>query len=532
MDHPTPQAASHAPRNIEDIAHARLIVGMEVHVELMTRTKMFTRVASPAFHEHDASANTEPNTLIDPLVLALPGSLPVLNRHAIELSIGVGLALNCSIATHTRWDRKSYFYPDLPKAYQISQHQLPLCFDGAVDIPTPDDSDSTFRIAIERAHLEEDAGKLLHEAPGGHAIDHSIVDLNRAGTPLLEIVTAPNFTSADQAVAFAQWLHGVCRWLGATHGIMQAGHMRFEPNINMALTLKDGRTVRTPIVEIKNLNSFKAIRSAIEYEARTQPARWAETGIEHALGTKTTRGWDDHKLITTPQREKEDAHDYRYFPDPDLLPARIDEAWVADLRAAMPELPHQRHHRYRTAHGLDAWEADALTSDRAISDYYEAVIEDLDAALDTTPDRPDRAAATILLQNTTKLANERSTTIDRLGIAPESLAALIVMRERGEIGANAIDPILVTLADAPTDTTEPVPDIAKRLGLIQIRDEAQLTAWCDAALNDPTNAAAIEDVRNGKDAAIGRLVGAVMKASAGQADAKAIREMLMQRIRK
>lgn len=521
------------------IVHQRLIVGMEVHVELMTRTKMFTRVASPAHpaHAHSEHDEASPNTLIDPVVLALPGSLPVLNRHAIELSILVGLALNCSIAPRTRWDRKSYFYPDLPKAYQISQYDLPLCFDGAVDVPMTesDGNPSSFRIGIERAHLEEDAGKLLHEAPGGHAIDHSIVDLNRAGTPLLEIVTSPDFASADQAVAFAQWLHGVCRWLGATLGVMQAGHMRFEPNINMALTLKDGTVIRTPIVEIKNLNSFKAIRGAIEYEARTQPQRWVETGQEQGVGAKSTRGWDDHRQVTTLQRDKEDAHDYRYFPDPDLLPASIDPAWVARLRDAMPELPAKRNARYRDAYALDAWEADALTSERTLSDYYEAVIEALAPELASNRERAGRLAATLLLQNATKLANERSVAVDQLNIAPAAMAAIIAMRERSDIGANAIDPILLTLADAaaagPDQPSETVPAIAARLGLVQVRDEGQLAAWCQAVLDEPANAGAIADVRAGKDAAIGRLVGDAMKRSAGQADAKTIRAMLIKLIR-
>jgi len=298
------------------IVATRLKVGLEVHVELDTRTKMFTRAGNPASAEFEGAA---PNTLIDPVVLALPGALPVLNERAIELSIRVGLALGCSIAEVTRWDRKSYFYPDLPKGYQISQYALPLCFDGSVDWPIePDGSEK--RIGIVRAHLEEDAGKLLHEAPGGRPIDHSIVDLNRAGTPLLEIVTQPDFTTPEQVVNFARTLRTVCRFVGASRCVMQKGHIRFEPNINCVLEMDDGRTVTTPITEIKNLNSFRSLEMAIRAELAAQPERWREDGREMGPGEKVTRGWDDAKNATFVQREKEDAHDYRYFPDPDLLP--------------------------------------------------------------------------------------------------------------------------------------------------------------------------------------------------------------------
>ena len=286
-----------------EIAKVELVVGLEVHVELATRTKMFSRAPSIACAEFDSS---EPNTCLDPVVLGLPGALPVINREAVEMSMRVGLALGCQIAPVTRWDRKSYFYPDMPKAYQISQYDLPLCFDGSVDLPTPLPPDQqrggqvqvdwdagTRPIGIIRAHLEEDAGKLLHEAPGGHAIDYSIVDLNRAGTPLLEIVTQPDFRTSDEVVLFCQMLRNICRFLGVTEGVLQKGHMRFEPNINCVLTLADGRLVRTPIVEVKNLNSYKAVRSAIEFELRDQPLRWRNDGREMGRGMKQTRGWDE-----------------------------------------------------------------------------------------------------------------------------------------------------------------------------------------------------------------------------------------------
>jgi len=308
-----------------EITQVTLRVGLEIHVELATRTKMFCRAPNVAHPEHFDAA---PNSLIDPVVLGLPGALPVMNKAAVEMAMMVGMALGCEISPLSRWDRKSYFYPDLPKNYQISQYQLPLCFDGSVELP-PITADGRIdydafagldakegtgergghavpgkRIGIIRAHLEEDAGKLLHEAPGGGPIDPpgSIADYNRAGTPLLEIVTQPDFSSADEVVVFCRLLRNICRFLGASEGVLQRGHMRFEPNINALLTLADGRTVATPIVEIKNLNSFKAVKGAIEYELREQPRRWHEDKIELRPGAKTTRGWDDTRGETFLQR--------------------------------------------------------------------------------------------------------------------------------------------------------------------------------------------------------------------------------------
>ncbi|MFM1936301.1 MAG: Aspartyl/glutamyl-tRNA(Asn/Gln) amidotransferase subunit, partial [Planctomycetota bacterium] len=240
-----------------EVVHARLMVGLEIHIELATRSKMFTRVTSPG---HPDAYDREPNALVDPVVAALPGTLPVMNRRAVEMSMQVGLALGCTVARRSKWDRKNYYYPDLPKGYQISQYDEPLCHDGRFALPLPDGS--VRDIGIIRAHLEEDTGKLGHELPGGFRYEGSLVDLNRAGTPLLEVVTAPDFTSAAEVVAFAQELRSLCRFLGVTEGVMQKGHMRFEPNINVHIESPEGRLHKTPISEIKNLNSFKAVHGA------------------------------------------------------------------------------------------------------------------------------------------------------------------------------------------------------------------------------------------------------------------------------
>jgi aspartyl-tRNA(Asn)/glutamyl-tRNA(Gln) amidotransferase subunit B len=511
-----------------EIASVTLKVGLEVHVELATRTKMFSRAANPAHRDHDAAP---PNTLLDPTVLALPGALPVMNEAAIEMAMMVGLALGCSIAPTTKWDRKSYFYPDLPKSYQISQYDMPLCFDGAVDLPAidatgallPEDKVLPRRIGIIRAHLEEDAGKLLHEAPGGAPIDFSIVDLNRAGTPLLEVVTQPDFVSADEVVAFARLLRQICRFLGVTEGVMQKGHMRFEPNINTVITLADGRTVKTPIVEIKNLNSFKALKGAIEYEHAEQPRRWRADRREMGGGTKRTMGWDDVKNVTLLQRETEDAHDYRYFPDPDLLPVEIPGSRVEQVRARIGELPVPRMRRYMTDSGLTPKEAAAIIDDREVCEFYERTVAEM-VSLSLSPERAGKQAANMLLQAGARRANERGVPASRLGISPSQVARIARLREDNLISSTAADELFGLLCEPGNDGADPA-TLAKARGLLTVRDDAALENWCRQAIAD--NPKVVADVTSGKIAAAGRLVGAAMKNSAGQGDAKSIRERIL-----
>jgi aspartyl-tRNA(Asn)/glutamyl-tRNA(Gln) amidotransferase subunit B len=523
-----------------EIVSVALKVGLEVHVELATRTKMFSRAPNVAHPDHDGAA---PNTLLDPVVLGLPGALPVMNRAAVEMSMMVGMALGCTIAPQSRWDRKSYFYPDMPKNYQISQYQLPLCFDGAVDLPeiaedgTLVDAVPPVRIGIIRAHLEEDAGKLLHEATGGGRLDWTIIDLNRAGTPLLEIVTQPDFTAADQVVRFAQMLRNVCRFLGVTEGIMQKGHMRFEPNINTVLTLADGHVVRTPIVEIKNLNSFKAVRAAIEFELLEQPRRWREDALEMGPGTKTTRGWEevpgtDLGGRTFLQRSKEDAHDYRYFPDPDLPVVVVDEAWRAAVRARVPELPLARARRYARDYALSVKEAAALVEERAVCELFERAVETT-AARGVLPERAGRLCANLVLQSGAKRANERSTEAGRpvlvheLGIDAGQIGVIAALRDAGKIGANAADELFGLLCEPVSVGTDPE-TLAQSRGMLLVRDEGAIEAWIAQAIAE--NAKPAEDVRAGKMQAIGRLVGAVMKLSGGTADAADVRARLLKKL--
>jgi len=520
---------------MHDIVSVRPIVGLEVHIELATRSKVFTAGPNPA--ARDAAADdTAPNALVDPVVLALPGALPVLNREAVEVAMRVGLALGCQIADVTRWDRKAYTYPDLPKGYQISQYELPLCFDGQVDLPALDDAgdpDWTRRgrsIGIIRAHLEEDAGKLLHEAPGGTPVPSgaggSIVDLNRAGTPLLEIVTQPDFASADEALVFCRLLRQTCRFIGSSLGVMQQGHMRFEPNINCELRLRGGGVIRTPIVEIKNLNSFRAVHAAIACELEQQPKRWVEGGATGGPGSKTTRGWDDTRMVTTPQREKEEAQDYRYFSDPDLPPLAVDTAWCDEVAAGLPELPAARLRRYVGEDGLSASDAIVLVEERADAELFDVSV---DVAIGEGLDRKRAAkeVRNVLLEHGARLANERGVSIGALGLDGAQIGAIAAMRARDDISAANAGVLLQKLTEPGYDGRD-ARAVAEYEGWLSIRDTALLERWCDEVIAE--NPGIVEQIRAGKQQAVGRLIGDVKKRSGGSADAKAVRALLLERI--
>lgn len=495
------------------IRSKQLKIGLEIHVELQTRSKMFTRAPNLA---HPDFQDAAPNTLVDPVVAALPGTLPVMNRRAVEMSMLVGLALGCEIGRFSKWDRKNYYYPDLPKGYQISQYDLPLCNGGAFELFRADGS--TKRIGITRAHLEEDTGKLGHELSGGRHYDGSLVDLNRAGTPLLEIVTEPDFDCAEDVVAFAQELRLLCRFLGVTQGVMQRGHMRFEPNVNLEMELDDGRSVATPIAEIKNLNSFRAVKGAIEYECIRQEELFLETGIEMGPGAKSTRGWDDVNLKTLPQREKEDAHDYRYFPDPDLVPVIVDDAWLAEIAAELPELPAVRRARYAADFKLRAVDIEAMLDERGLAEFFEEAVEIAGGA------ECANQLAKIILNPLAKLANEANCHPHEVGVSPSQVAGVLALRTSNTIGAQSMEPLLGVLANSD-DTAEA---LAEREGLVVVQDDSQLEAWCRAAI--AANEQAATEFTAGKQAAIGRLMGHVMKASKGSAEAgavqKKIRELL------
>ena len=475
---------------------------MEIHVQLATKSKMFTGAAN--------GFGGEPNSQVDEVVLGLPGTLPVMNKKAVEYSIKVGLALGCQIAKHTKWDRKSYYYPDLPKNYQISQYDLPLCFSGEFTIEG--ENGQPIVVRIRRAHLEEDAGKLMHDAPGGFAIDHSIVDLNRAGTPLLEIVTEPDLSSPKDVATFGQELQKLVQALGVSEAQMQMGHMRFEPNINVHITDQDGVVHKTAITEIKNLNSFSVLERATAYEIQRQIHEWEESG---SLGKKSTYGWDEASGSTYKQRDKEDAHDYRYFPDPDLVPVEVSEEWLAQLKAELVELPAARLKRYTDVLGLPATEAAILAGDRETGELLDGAV---------AAGANAKRVANLILSHGRRLANERAVPLGQLKLKPARLAEVA-----GLIDQNKIAPAEPAgkLLERLLDQDGPAEQIAGEMGLIQSSDMGAIDVAIDALIVQ--NPKSLQDYKGGKQAALGSLVGMVMKSAKGLS-AKSVQERLRERL--
>jgi aspartyl-tRNA(Asn)/glutamyl-tRNA(Gln) amidotransferase subunit B len=483
----------------------KVLVGLEIHVQLATRTKMFTSVANASGSLKPNAVPPEPNTAVDPVILGLPGVLPVINKKAVEYSVMVGLAMGCEIASYTKWDRKSYYYPDLPKNYQISQYDLPLCGPGTFEIT--DQDGSLLPVRIRRAHLEEDAGKLMHEAPGGYHIDHSIVDLNRAGTPLLEIVTEPDMHTPFQVAAFGKELQKLVQFLGVSEGQMQLGHMRFEPNINVHITDQDGKVHKTAITEIKNLNSFEVLEKATTYEIQRQIRQWESTGD---LGRKSTYGWDDVKLITVLQRTKEEAADYRYFPDPDLVPVEMNEKWLSELKSQIGELPRARKERYTKQLGLTEKDAATLLSDKFSGDFFDTLLKQ---GVETK-----RAGS--LMEALREICNDRTQKLVELGVKPEFVVQIGQLVQSGKIAASKeISKQLINAvipekgAAVTTRSVDSAEDVAKKLNLIQSTDTGAIDAVIDAVL--AANPPGLADYKAGKQSAMGSLIGAVMKQGKG-----------------
>jgi aspartyl-tRNA(Asn)/glutamyl-tRNA(Gln) amidotransferase subunit B len=483
------------------------VIGLEVHVELATETKMFCRCRN--------RFGDPPNTNVCPVCLGMPGVLPVMNRKAVEYAMKVGVALNCRIADLTKWDRKSYYYPDLPKNYQISQYDLPLSSRGHLDVPLPDGSSK--RVGILRAHLEEDAGKNVHDLPGGRAgaPPHTGVDLNRAGVPLLEIVSEPDMNGVEEVMAFARAMHRLVRWLGVSEANMQMGHMRFEPNVNLHIT-RAGRTYKTPIVEVKNLNSFRALQRTVEYEIERQYEQWQADpeGCSMEKLDKQNRGYDDARGITVYQREKEESHDYRYFPDPDLVPVRVSEAWRESVAATIGELPLARRARYVADYRLTFKEADALTQDAATGDL-------LDAAVESGADA--KRCTNLLLGRGAAIANERSCAIAEIGITAGQLAALATMLSQEKVSATAAGKIFETMVR----TGEKPEAIAEAEGLLTVTDAGAIEAWVREAI--AANPQAVQEVTAGgkkRKKAFGFLMGQVMQRSRGAASPAEVQRLL------
>ncbi|HAL45440.1 MAG TPA: Asp-tRNA(Asn)/Glu-tRNA(Gln) amidotransferase GatCAB subunit B, partial [Phycisphaerales bacterium] len=447
----------------------------------------------------------EPNSRVCPVCLGLPGSLPVMNRQAVEFSILTSTALNCKVAEFTKWDRKSYYYPDLPKNYQISQYDLPIGSNGYIEIPLG--KGQSKKIRIRRAHLEEDAGKNIHSG------SFSQVDLNRAGTPLLEIVTEPDMNTAEEVKLLAIELQRIVRFLGVSEADMQKGHMRFEPNVNLHIT-KDGQVFKTPISEVKNLNSFKALEKSVAYEAQRQFDDFNETGKCMQSGNKKTFGWDDVREATVLQREKEEAHDYRYFPDPDLVPVVVDEKWLGEIKTRLCELPLNMEARFVSDYGLSEYDASVLTADRETAEYFDSAVK--------AGGEPKRIC-NLVTQTGLKIANEKGCSVAQLGIEPNRLAELVKMIDAGQIGATAA----VTLFTEMMQSKDLPLQIAERLNLIQKSDAGELEKIVDEVL--AANAQAVADAKSdGKKSkkSVGFLMGQVMQKTKGTANPQVVSKIL------
>jgi aspartyl-tRNA(Asn)/glutamyl-tRNA(Gln) amidotransferase subunit B len=490
------------------------VVGLEVHVQLLTQTKLFCGCAN-RFNP------TQPNVQTCPVCLGLPGSLPVMNRRAFELALKTGLALNCHIPALTKWDRKQYYYPDLPKGYQISQYDLPFSSEGWLEISTDAPSAQQRRIGIIRAHLEEDAGKNFHDETGGGG--DSLVDLNRAGTPLLEIVTKPDIRSAAEAHAFLDELKLLLTYLEVSDCNMQEGSLRCDANVNLHIAADDGSTIATPIVEIKNLNSFRGVEQSIDYEARRQFEQWNQTGQKFGDVSKETRGWDAERGVTFSQRGKEEASDYRYFPDPDLVPVTISETWREQVRAGLEESPAAKRQRFQAAHQLSHYDASVIVAQgRPFADYFERV---------TAACGDAKQAANWLTQDVLREMKERQLTIDAFPISADVLGTLLQRITARKITTNSGRIVFAALLEHSATGQPPRVDavdaIIAEKSLAITSGAGELTPIIDEVL--AANAKIVADFKGGKQQAIGALIGQVMKKTKG-ADPQVVRELLQTRI--
>lgn len=474
-----------------------LIVGFEIHTELKTRTKVFCG-CSTAF-------GAPPNTQVCPVCLGLPGSLPVLNRRAMELSLRTAIALECEIPERTIFDRKNYYYPDLPKNYQISQQYAPLGRNGTMEFTLEDGT--TKRVRINNIHLEEDAGKLIH--PDERGAKHSVVDLNRTGTPLLEIVTEPDLRSTAEAAAFMAAMRSLLRHIDVSDCKMQEGSLRFEANISVR---RRGEEALGPKVEIKNLNSVKTVLRCIEHEF----ARQCQLTARGERVAQETRLWDEVKGATVAMRSKEVAQDYRYFPEPDLVPVVITESWRDEVRAGLPEMPAVKRQRFVDQYALPDYDAGVLTMDRAMADYYEEAVE--------ACGQP-KQISNWMMTNVMGALNELGIEIDEFSVPAKGLAKLVALIEEGVINSSAAKKVFATMLEKGGDPRE----IVEREGLAQVSDSGEIEAAVDAVI--AANAAVAEDYRSGKDKAKGRLVGEVMKAMRGKANPAVVNGLIDKKLR-
>ena len=466
-----------------------VVIGLEVHAQLKTKSKIF----APDKNEF----GQEPNTLTSPITLGMPGVLPVLNKECVNMGILTGLALNCEIPARCKFDRKQYFYPDLPKGYQISQYDEPICVNGHIEIDGK-------RIGITRAHLEEDAGKLVHAGANGIAgSTYSLVDLNRAGTPLLEIVSEPDMRSSEEAKNYMEELRNIVRYIGVCDGNLEEGSMRCDANISI---MPKGSKEFGTRAEIKNVNSFAALQRAIEYEIERQ----IEIVEEGGEVVQETRLWDDASRETRSMRGKEDAHDYRYFPEPDLMPLEISREWVEEIRTKMPELPNQKRKRYQEI-GLSEYDASVIVEQMGLALFFDKVLE-----LGANP----KTAVNFIMGEITAYLKEEHIEITDTKLTPDNLAELISLIEKGTISNNIGKQIIIEMMKDGTKASV----IVEKKGLSQISDEGAIKELVQKVVDAHPNE--VEAYKNGKTNLLGFFVGQVMKETKGRANPKTVNQLI------
>ena len=466
-----------------------VVIGLEVHAQLKTKSKIF----APDKNEF----GQEPNSLTSPITLGMPGVLPVLNKECVNMGILTGLALNCEIPSRCKFDRKQYFYPDLPKGYQISQYDEPICVNGHLDI-------NGKRIGITRAHLEEDAGKLVHAGANGLAgSTYSLVDLNRAGTPLLEIVSEPDMRSSEEAKNYMEELRNIVRYIGVCDGNLEEGSMRCDANISIMPKGSKEFGTRT---EIKNVNSFAALQRAIEYEIERQ----IEIVEEGGQVVQETRLWDDNARETRSMRGKEDAHDYRYFPEPDLMPLEISREWVEKIKSEMPELPSQKRARYQEI-GLSEYDASVIVEQMGLALFFDKVLE-----LGANP----KTAVNFIMGEIAAYLKEDHIEITDTKLTPENLAELIALIEKGTISNNIGKQIIIEMLKDGTKASV----IVEKKGLSQISDEGAIKELVQKVVDAHPNE--VEAYKNGKTNLLGFFVGQIMKETKGRANPKTVNQLL------
>jgi aspartyl-tRNA(Asn)/glutamyl-tRNA(Gln) amidotransferase subunit B len=477
-----------------------VVIGLEVHAQLTTRTKMFCGCPT--------TFGAPPNTQTCPVCQGMPGTLPVINRRAIEYGVRTALAFECRVNAGCRFARKHYYYPDMPKNFQISQYEEPLAEHGALEIDLPDGH--SHRIGIQRLHLEEDVGKLVHEGTLETA-QSSLVDFNRAGVPLMETVSKPEIRSPEEAAAYLRAFRAVLVYLGVCDGNMEEGSLRCDANVSLKPA---GATELGTKVEIKNMNSFRNVQRALEFEVKRQ----AEALDRGERIVQETRLWDADRGYTRSMRSKEFAHDYRYFPEPDLVPLKLDATWIAEIRAALPELPRARRQRFVAAYGLPAYDAALLTQSRGLAEYYEAAVREFP--------QPKLVSNWVMSELLRELPGDDERAIEQAKVTPARLAGLLKLIDDGTISGK----IAKTVFETMVRTGEDAAAIVRREGLTQMADAGALAAMVSTAI--AANPQAVEDYRKGKTAAAKAFVGQVMKASGGRANPAMVSKLVEEELEK